>query len=58
MFPMGGRIDPVFESRDGTNRSVQSTVRKIDSSAICGERKQTPRIHVNYRQHLQSMEPV
>ena len=58
MFPIGSRIDPVFAPRDGTNGSVQRTVRKIDSSANCFERKQTPRIHVNYRQHPQSMEPV
>jgi hypothetical protein len=57
-LPMLVGIDPVFASRDGTNRSVQKTVRKIDSSAICSQRKQTPRIHVTYRQHPESREPV
>jgi len=38
--------------------SVQRTVRKIGSSAICGERKQTTRIHINHRKHPQRMEPV
>ena len=29
-------------------------VREIDSPAICGERKQTPRVHVTHRKHPKS----
>ena len=34
-----------------TQKNVQNYVRKTTLSAVCGERKQTPRVHVNYRNH-------
>jgi hypothetical protein len=40
-YPSGKHVCP----------SVHKSVQQIRSSAICGERKQTPRIHVTHTKH-------
>jgi hypothetical protein len=45
-----GHVDP-RPSSQASGWTVRRNVQEIQSSAICGERKQTPRIRVSHRQH-------
>ena len=44
------------ETHESSGAKSTENVNKIDSSANCGERKQAPRIRVNYRKQSQDIE--